>query len=85
MLVENFPLIAEKIFDIKSQNQSVIFSTDMCKSESVKSMERLRQGKSKKLLIASPRTKKPPDWKQFLMNKENNENKNRLFEILKEV
>ena len=79
---ENFALIAEKIFDIKSQNQSIIFSTDMCKSESVKSMERLRQGKSKQLLIASPRTKKPADWKQFVMN---NENKKRLVEILKEV
>ena len=79
---ENFALIAEKIFDIKSQNQSVIFSTDMYKPDSVKSMERLRRGKSKQLLIASPRTKKSADWKQFLMN---DGNKKRLVEILLEV
>ena len=34
-------------------------------------MERKRRGVSKKFLIKGSATKKPSDWKQFLMNDEN--------------
>ena len=79
---DNFGMIAEKIFHMISSYNSVVFSTDMYRTDSVKSMERVRRGTSTKLLIGGPKTKKPPDWKQFLKN---DENKKRLIEIIQEV
>ena len=77
-----FAEIAERVFEMASSCSSVVFSTDMYKADSVKSMERVRRGTSTKLLIGGPKTKKPADWKQFLKN---NDNKKRFIEILLEV
>ena len=74
--------IAERIFDMASSCDNIIFSTDMYKRNSVKTMERLRRGTSNKLLIGGPKTKKPYDWKDFLKN---DDNKKRLIELLLEV
>ena len=65
-----------------SNHDNVIFSTDMYKPLSVKTMERIRRGSSNKLLIGGPKTKKPVDWKVFLKN---SDNKKRFIEILQEV
>ena len=77
-----FAEIAEKVFDMTSSCQNVVFSTDMYKSDSVKSMERVRRGTSNRLLVGGPKTKKPVDWKEFLKN---SDNKKRFVEILLEV
>ena len=49
---DTFAEIAERVFDMASNCQSVIFSTDMYKIDSVKTMERVRRGTSNKA----------PDW-----------------------
>ena len=54
-----------------SQKVYVIFSTDMYKEDSVKSMERNRRGSSEKLLLQVENKKKPADWKNFLTNEDN--------------
>ena len=77
-----FGEIAEKVFDMMSSCKNVIFSTDMYKVDSVKTMERIRRGTSCKLLVGGPKTKKPVDWKEFLKN---SDNKQRFIEILLEV
>ena len=77
-----FAEISEKTFDMMSNCKNVIFSTDMYKANSVKTMERIRRGTSNKLLIGGPKTKKPVDWKEFLKN---SDNKKRFIEILLEV
>ena len=65
-----------------SKCKNVIFSTDMYKAHSVKTLERIRRGTSQKLLVGGPKTKRPVDWKEFLKN---NDNKKRFIEILLEV
>ena len=67
----DFKQISEKIFSMTSQKVDVIFSTDMYKEDSVKSMERNRRGSSEKLLLQGENTKKPADWKAFLTNEDN--------------
>ena len=49
-----FAEISEKTFDMMSNCHNVIFSTDMYKPLSVKTMERIRRGTSNKLLIGGP-------------------------------
>ena len=46
---------------------------------SVKSQERMRRGESDKFLIRGPKTRRPPDFKNFLNN---SENKIQLFKLL---
>lgn len=75
----NFRQISEKLFTMTSQKVDVIFSTDMYKENSVKSMERSRRGSSEKLLLQGENTKKPADWKSFLTN---DENKKQLVQVL---
>ena len=67
----NFRQISEKLFSMTSQKVEVIFSTDMYKEDSVKSMERNRRGSSEKMLLQGENTKKPADWKAFLTNEDN--------------
>ena len=75
----NFKQISEKLFNMTSQKVDVIFSTDMYKEDSVKSMERNRRGSSEKLLLQGENTKKPADWKAFLTNEDN---KKQLVQVL---
>ena len=75
----NFRQISEKLFSMTSQKVDVIFSTDMYKEDSVKSMEKNRRGSSEKLLLQGENTKKPADWKAFLTNEDN---KKQLVHVL---
>ena len=61
------------------RKSDVIFSTDMYLENSIKSMERKHRGCSEKLIVTGKNTKKPPDWKTFLANEENNK---QLIELL---
>ena len=75
----NFRQISEKLFSMISQKVDVIFSTDVYKEDSVKSMESNRRGSSEKLLLQGENTKKPADWKAFLTNEGN---KKQLVHVL---
>ena len=75
----NFKQISEKLFNMTSQKVDVIFSTDMYKEDSVKSMERNRRGSSEKLLLQGENTKEPADWKAFSTNEDN---KKQLVQVL---
>ena len=75
----NFRYISEKLFNMTSQKVDVIFSTDMYKENSVKSMERNRRGSSEKLFLKGENTKKPADWKALLTNENT---KKQLVQVL---
>ena len=60
----------------------VIFSTDMNKENSVKSLERKLRGCGERLLLSGPSMKRPADWKAFLTN---NENKQQFTNVLVKV
>ena len=75
----SFKLISQKLFNMMPKKVDVIFSTDMYKADSVKSMERTRRGHGDKLLIQGENTKKPADWKSFLAN---SENKTQLVQVM---
>ena len=78
----NFQQIAHHIFDRIPKHSDFIFSTDMYKVGSIKEMERKLRGSSEKLIIKGPMTKKPPNWKTFLMN---DDNKSQLADIIHRV
>ncbi len=78
----NFQLISHQIFDSMPKTMDFIFSTDMYQEGSIKDMERKQRGSSEKLIIGGPLTKKPADWKNFLMN---GENKSQLVRVMGEV
>jgi hypothetical protein len=78
-LPPNFRDICARLFDMVVRKSDIIFSTDMYLKNSIKSMERKRRGCSEKLIVTGENTKKPPDWKTFLVNEEN---KNQLIELL---
>lgn len=78
----NFMLIAHRVFDSIPKGVDVVFSTDMYHEDSVKDMERQQRGSSEKLIIGGPLTKKPPDWRTFLMN---GENKSQLVDVINDV
>ena len=59
-----------------------LFSTDMYHDGSIKDMEREQRGSSEKLIIGGQLTKRPADWKDFLMN---SENKCQLADVMNEV
>ena len=60
----------------------VIFSTDMYRKNSVKSLERKRRGCGEKLLLKGRSMKRPADWKSFLSN---DDNKQQFTDILMRV
>ena len=78
-LPPNFRDICARLFDMVVRNSDIIFSTDMYLENSIQSMERKRRGCSEKLIVTGENTKKPPDWKTFLVNEEN---KNQLIVLL---
>jgi hypothetical protein len=59
-LPPNFKDICARLFDMVVRKSDIIFRTDMYLENSIKSMER-------KLIVTSENTKKPPDWKTFLL------------------
>ena len=70
-LPSNFQEICRKLFQMIPNNIDFVFSTDMYKENSIKSMERMRRGCGEKMLIKGEKTRKPSDWKTFLSNAEN--------------
>ena len=71
VLPPNFQEIGRKLFEMVPNDTDFIFSTDMYKENSIKSMERARRGCGEKMLIKGEKTRKPSDWKAFLSNAEN--------------
>lgn len=67
----NFREISRTVFNSIPKKYDFIFSTDMYKPNSIKSMERKMRGMSEKLIISGEATRKPADWKFFLENDEN--------------
>ena len=78
----NFELISYQIFDNMPKCVNFLFSTDMHHDGSIKDMEREQRGSSEKLIIVGQLTKRPADWKDFLMN---SENISQLVHVMNEV
>ena len=78
----NFKQIAHRIYNALPKNCDVIFSTDMYQPQSVKALERERRGCGDKLILQGPLTRKPINWRLFLMN---DHNKTQLAQILSDV
>ena len=71
-----FKQTSHKLYDISTSGKSnVVFSMDMYKSNSIKSMERQRRGCGEKHLIKGENTKRP----EFLSNDENKQQLMRLI------
>ena len=79
---KHFELISYQIFDNMPKRVNFLFSTDMYHDGSIKDMEREQCGSSEKLIIGGQLTKRPADWKDFLMN---SENKSQLVHVMNEV
>ena len=62
--------------------QGVATLSDMYKEGSIKEMKRQMRGTNDILIISGPLTKKPADWKTFLMN---SENKSQLVDVMNDV
>ena len=67
----DFRQICQKLYDMVPPQTDFVFSTDMYKECSVKSMERSRRGSGDKIILKGDSTKRPADWKAFLANEEN--------------
>ena len=81
-LPDTFKGIALKVLKLLPRNRDVIFSTDMYHKDSLKNQERQRRGCSQKLLLKGINTRRPADFKSFLLNPENKE---QLFELIHRV
>ena len=68
---DTFRGTCEKVFSMIPGTADVLFSTDMYKTNSVKSLECQLRGCGEKLLLSGPSMRRPPDWKGFLRNSEN--------------
>lgn len=78
-----FNQIGLKLLDMTTTGHTnVIFSTDMYKEDSVKSMERSRRGCGEKRIVQGENTRRPDNWKDFLTN---DENKQQLVRLLLKV
>jgi hypothetical protein len=62
-LPSNFREISQKVLEMLSKRTDVFFSTDMYKTDSIKSMERKRNGTGDKIVVKGESTKRPVDWK----------------------
>lgn len=74
--------ICLQVLDQMIAKKNFLFSTDCYHSESIKAQERLRRGSSEKILLAGPATRKPYDFKMFLVN---DDNKKQLCQLLLRV
>ena len=81
-LPHTFRDICFQILDQMKAKRNFIFSTDSYKPDSIKSQERLRRGCSEPLVLEGPSTRKPRDFKLFLMN---DSNKQKICQLLLEV
>jgi hypothetical protein len=67
----NFKEICLKLLHMLPGEADIIFSTDMYRTDSIKSMERKRRGTGETLVLNGENTRKPHDWKAFLTSDEN--------------
>ena len=82
-MLATFKQICEKIYDVSIVGKSdLLFSTDMYKENSIKSLERTSRGSGQKRIIKGEGTKRPENWKSFLSN---NFNKQQLVRFLLKV
>lgn len=70
-LPDDFRGLCLKLYDMKVKGSDVIFSINMYQTNSVKSIERRRQGCGEVFILHREMTKSPSDWKAFLSNDEN--------------
>ena len=78
-----FKQICEKIYDVSIMGKSdLLFSTDMYKDNSIKSMERTSCDSDQKCIVKGKSTKRPKNWKSFLSN---DSNKQQLVRLLPKV
>ena len=78
-----FKQICEKIYDVSIVRKSdLLFSTDMSKENSIKSLERTSRGSGQKRIIKGESTKRPENWKSFLSN---NSSKQQFVRLLLKV
>ncbi|KAG1681812.1 hypothetical protein GQR58_011609 [Nymphon striatum] len=79
----SFKQIGEKLVDMSTGGKSkVVFSTDMYKDDSIKSMERRSRGCGEKRIIQGENTRRPENWKEFLSN---DDNKQQLIALLLKI
>ena len=78
-LPRTFGQIAKLLFDMLPKVERVDFVTDTFKTNSIKSLERLRRGTSTKILLNGPEQTVPSDWHAFLSK---DENKTQLIEFI---
>lgn len=81
-LPATFELVCLKILQQLPKGKDVLFSTDMYVPGSVKSQERMRRGVSERLILEGVKTRRPADFKSFLLNEDN---KVQLFELMLHV
>lgn len=81
-LPPTFRDICLKMLDQMIGRRNFIFSTDSYKPDSIKAQERLRRGCSEPFVLEGASTRKPRDFKVFLMN---DSNKQKLCQLLLEV
>ena len=75
-----FKQICEKIYDVSIVGKSdLLFSTDMYKKNSIKSLERTSRSSGQKRIIKGESKKRPENWKLFLSY---NSNKQQLVRLL---
>lgn len=74
--------ICLQVLDQMVSKKHFLFSTDSYHPESIKAQERLRRGRSEKIILAGPATRKPYDFKVFLANEDN---KKQLCQLLLRV
>ena len=78
-----FKQICKKIYDVNIVEKSdLLFSTDMYKKNSIKSLERTSRGSGQKRIIEGESTKRSENWKSFLSN---NCNKQQFVRLLLKV
>ena len=78
-----FKQICEKIYDVCMVGKSdLLFSTDVYKENSTKSLERTSRGSGQKRIIKGESKKRPENWKLFLSN---DPNKQQLVRLLLKV
>ena len=76
---KTFKQITETIFDINTSKKTNVFSTDMYKEKSMKSLERSIRGSGEKYIVQGENTRRPVNWKESLSN---DENKQQLIHLL---
>ena len=69
----NLKQISLRLLEMTNKGFDVVFRTDMCLENLIKSIEGSRRGTSAKLIIKGENTKRPADWKKLITNDENKE------------